>query len=258
MTSSFRRYWLLTAAAVLLFASASFAQQTTSMTLTGTGNNTVEWGTGIGVYVDPYTATVGGVPNTTVICDDWSNNSYVGESWTANVTNLTSLTSGSPMFGNNPTLYNEVAWLASNLLANYSSNPNAAQTAAQIADSFAIWQLTYGANGTPEDTQNPPTNADFPSLNQTAVNTQIGLAQTAVQHGYVGSDWEILTPNTSDPITCSGSGCPSPNNAATLGVPQEFLVFTPEASTIMMFVAGMLGLLAMAFFFRRNALQPAS
>jgi len=259
MMSSFHKSWFLTIAAVLVFASATFAQ-TTSMTLTGTGNNTVEWGTGFGVYVDPYTATVGGVPNTPVICDDWSNNSFVGESWTANVTNLTAVSSGSPMFGNNAagqTLYNEVAWLATNLLANYSSSPSAAQTAAQIADSFAIWQLTYGANGTPVD-PTAPTTTYFPSLDQAAVTAAETNAANAVAGGWVGSGWQILTPNTSDPVTCSGSGCPSPNNAATLGVPQEFLVYTPEASTMVMFGAGLLGLLAMAFFFRRNAFQPAN
>jgi len=259
MTSSFRRFWLLTAAVVLVSASAAFGQQTVSMNLTGTGNNTIEWGSSFGVFVDPYTATVGGVPNTTVICDDWSNNSFVGESWTANVTNLTSVVgSSSPMFGNNAaaqTLYNEVAWLATDLLNNYSPTPSAAQQTTQINDSFAIWQLTYGANGT---TQELPSPVSFGSINQTAVNTAKTNAANAVAGGWVGTDWEILTPNTSDPITCTGSGCPSPNNATTLGVPQEFLVFTPEASTIVMFAAGVLGLLAMAFFFRRNAFQPVS
>jgi len=239
-------------AAVLVSASASFAQQT-SVVLTGTGNNTVEWGSSAGVYVDPYTATVGGVANTTVICDDWSNNSYVGESWTANETNLTAVTSGSPMFGNNSsaqTLYNELAWLGSNLLANYSASPTASQTAAQIADSFAIWQLTYGANGTYKDPM-APTTTNFP-INQTAVTNQINAAVTAVNGGYTGAGWEILTPNTSDAITCTGSGCPS----GALGVPQEFLVYTPQSSTIVMLGADLLGVLALAFFFRRRTLQP--
>src|SRR5579872_4333982 len=127
MSRSFRNLLCLTALVVLFLASASFAE-TTSVTLTGTGNNTVVWGSGFGVYVDPYTATVGGVANTPVICDDWSDNSYVGESWTANVTQASSVGTGSPMFGSNQTLYDEVAWLATDMLANYSLTPNAAQT----------------------------------------------------------------------------------------------------------------------------------
>jgi len=246
MNSRLRRYGYVMIVAVLVSASAAFAQQT-SVVLTGTGNNTVEWGSSVGVYVDPYTATVGGVPNTTVICDDWSNNSYVGESWTANVTNLTAVSSGSPMFGNNASaqnLYNELAWLGSNLLANYSSSPTAAQQAAQITDSFAIWQLTYGANGTYEDPL-APTTANFP-LNQTAITNQINAAIAAVSGGYTGTGWEILTP-------VAGTITPT-----TDGIPQEFLVYTPESSTIVLLGADILGLLALAFVFRKRLLLPVS
>lgn len=232
MNWKFRKYGYFAIAAVLAFASASFAQ-TTSMTLNGVGNGTVVGN----VYVDPYTATIAGIGSKIpVICDDFSDNSYVGTTWTVNVTNLSAVSSGSPLFGQNQTLYDELAWLASDMLANYSPSPTSAQLAAQIADSFAIWQLTYGANST--TTESPgPFNPPFP-INQSAIDTQISSAIASVG-SFDTSGWEILTPL----------------GAPYKGEPQEFLVHTPEASTILMLRADLLGVLALAFFFRRRTPQ---
>jgi len=255
MNSLFRKYWYLTVVSILFFASASFAQ-TTSMDLTGVGNGAVVWDSSSGVYVDPYTATVGGVANTPVICDDWSNNSYLGESWTASVTTVSSLgTSSTPMFGtlsqgNNPTpgavaltqaqLYDEVAWLASQLLAN-PTNYNT-----QVATSFALWELTYNATGSLQEAPSPTAflAGSAESGLQSTVNTLLADAQNAVlNQNYNGSDWEILTPvpNTSIP--------------AGDGTPQEFLVYTPESSAVILFGADMLGLLGLAIVFRRRLVR---
>jgi len=268
MNNLFRKDRCLMLSIVLLFASASFAQ-TTSMSLTGVGDSDVVWGPTFGVFVDPYTATVGGVANTSVICDDWSNNSYVGESWTANVTTVSSLgTSSTPMFGtlsqaNNPTLggvaltqaqlYDEVAWLGTQLLANPTNYAN------QVAVSFALWELTYNATGSGVEAPAPSAflAGSAESGLQSTITTLLANAQNAVlnQH-YNGAGWEILTPNTSYSISCSGSGCPSPNNAATLGTPQEFLVYTPESSAVILFGTDMFGLLGLIFLFRRRLLRP--
>jgi len=264
--SSFKKYGYLTIAAAMVCASASFAQQT-SMTLTGVGDGAVVSTSSEGVYVDPYTATVGGVASTSVICDDWSDNSYVGESWTANVTTLSSLTSGTtsnpPMFGATSTLsqyqlYNALAYIGSQLLANPTNYTN------QVTASFALWELTYNAAGSGLESPSPTTflgesnaaNLQNPS-EQAAVTTLINQAIAAVKGGYVGYGWEILTP-ISGTVTCSGGGCPNPNNAATLQTPQEFLVYTPESSSVLMFGAEMIGLLAMAFVFRKRLMVPVN
>jgi len=238
MNSLLRKYWYLTVVAVLFFASASLAQ-TTSVTLTGVGD-----GATLGdVYVDPYTATVGGVANTSVICDDWSNNSYVNESWTANVTNVAAVgSSGSPMFGNNSSLYNEVAWLGSQLLANPKN------TTMQTEISFAIWDLTYGANNTYMDPTNPLTYLSANGTSSEYAQTLLLISEAEGEGTYNSSGWEILTPNSGDP-TCSGSPCPS-------SPPQEFLVYTPESSAVILFGADMLGLLGLAIVFRRRLLRP--
>jgi hypothetical protein len=246
MTNSlFRKQRFLLIAALFVCASAAFAQ-TTSMNLTGTGDNATVYDGGSGVYVDPYTATVGGVSNVSVICDDWSNNSYVGESWTANVTTLNSLNMGTnastPLFGNNPTLYNEVAWLGTQLLANPTNYAN------QVAVSFALWELTYAYNN-PQESPDPTSflAGSAEAGSQNTVNTLLSQATTAVAGGYNGNGWEILTPIAG-----------TVSNPSDEGIPQEFLVYAPESSSMILFGADTLGLLALAFVFRRRLLVPVS
>jgi len=255
MTNSlFRKQGFLLIAALFVCASASFAQ-TTSMYLSGTGDNATVWNGGSGVYVDPYTATVGGVSGVSVICDDWSNNSYVGESWTANVTTLASLNAGTntnaPMFGTSPsnvTLYNEIAWLGTQLLANPTNYAN------QVAASFALWELTYAYNN-PQESPDPTSflagsnAASYQACAApcTSVNSLLANAAAAVSGGYTGSGWEILTPIAG-----------TVQNPSDQGLPQEFLVYTPESSSLILFGADTLGLLALAFVFRRRLLVPVS
>jgi len=263
MNNLFRKYSFLTVVALLLFASASFAQQT-QIELTGIGDNATVGG----VYVDPYLANVGGATNTQVICDDWSNNTYLNEQWTANITTMTStgLPSGAtPMFGNNSALYNEAAWLAAQLIANPTN------TTMQDEISFALWELTYGQGGTSEE--NPGPQAYMASALGTSNSIYIGAqnllceAQGGVCNGvnwagvassYDAAGWEILTPVV-------GSSLPSGD-----GTPQEFLVdanpsqngtvgtATPESSSVVLLSADMFGLLGLAFVFRRRLLRPTT
>lgn len=250
MNSLIRKYCFLTAVAVLACASATFAQSTT-VTFTGEVN-TSNFG---GVYVDPYTANVGG-QSVVVLCDDFADEITPNESWTASIGSIGpgGLT-GSPLFGYNnlpsgetqTQLYQQVAYLATQLLQNVG---NATE---QAGLSYAIWQLTYetGASPTASSLGSPA------SIIANAVTTAGGLSNCPVCQVYynalqglstanLGSaySFEILTP-TSWP---SGDGRP-----------QEFLtVSTPEASTIVMLGADLLGVLALAFFFRRRTLQPIS
>ncbi|MFZ0964212.1 MAG: hypothetical protein WB579_19500 [Bryobacteraceae bacterium] len=224
MNSLFRKYGFLTVVAVLFFASASFAQ-TTTMTITGVGD-----GANLaGVYVDPYTATVGGATNVSVICDDWSDNVTIGESWTANVINLPTVGNsslGTPLYGNNQGLYNELAWLGTQLLAN-STNP-----ATQDVISFAIWELTYS--------DYPYSPEAYPALStseQALVTNELALANA--ETNFNGSGWAILTPASGGP-----------------GEAQEFLVYTPESSAVVVLCADMLGLLGLVILFRRRLLRP--
>jgi len=232
MVSLFRKCLYLTVVALLFAASASLAQ-TTQVTVTGTGDNVL-----VGeVYVDPYTATVGGRTNTSIICDDWSDNTYVGESWTANVNTVSSVDSGknstTPLFGNNPALYNEAAWLSSKLLGN--TNPTQ-----QAEISFALWQLTYSGSfsSSPEAYLQSVLGANY-STNAEYLGFLSWLSAAEGEGGFNAQGWEILTPQN-----------------GTSGPPQEFLVYVPESSTLILFGADLLGLLALVIVFRRRLPRP--
>jgi len=250
-----RKYWYLTVAAVLLLASASFAQST-QVTLTAVGNYVVAGD----VYVDPYNLTVGtgsSAVSTFGICDDFSNNSYIGESWTANAYTVAPL-SGTPMFGANQQLYNQVADLATQLMSVYNNPATQPDETLQTELSFAIWDLTYGVNGTYKETPPPLSSTYLTQAEITAAKGDEAQSLLDVEGGYTGSGWYILTPNGTGTGGCGASNC---------GVPQEFLVNTlpagldtitnsPESSATVLFGADMLGLLGLVLVFRRRLLRP--
>lgn len=214
------------ALAVSLFGTVASAD--TTMTLTGVGDQATVGN----VYVDPYTATIGTTTNVLVICDDWSNNTYQGEQWKATVMSASTVSNpalGMPMFGNNQTLYNEIAYLASNIWANPTDKTT------QIEYSFAIWELTYGANGTYKDPTDPAAYlSQYGSTYVSAVNNI--LSTIGSEANYNSAGWIVLNPEV-------GTSNPSSD-----GTPQEFLTYvnTPEPSTILMLAFGLGGLLLLS------------
>ena len=85
-----------------------------------------------GIYISPYTANINGV-STTIICDDFLDDTVAGGSWQATVNNFGSL--GNALFAGNPQGYGQAAWLTLQLLA---QNPGSAQ---QAYYSYAIWAV---------------------------------------------------------------------------------------------------------------------
>jgi hypothetical protein len=221
---------------------------TTSMTLTGVGD-----GASFGdVYVDPYTATVGSTANVSVICDDWSNNSYLNESWTAYVINASTVSNsalGTPMFGNSQSLYNELAWLGAQLLANPTD------TNAQTEISFAMWDLSYGINGNNESPSplaymqeilgsGYATNSLYEGT-ENYINEALGLDGYAGESAYNSAGWQILTPE-------------SGTQNQGYGTPQEFMTYSPtgapEPSQLGTLAADLLLLAVAVVVFRRSGL----
>jgi len=229
---------LVIAAAVVFFAPNAFADGTTTMVLTGAGTNIYDGA----VFVGPYYATVGGNANTPVICDDYTDDSYVPESWTAYATNetLAGTTSNPLKWGSQQDLYNEMSWLATQLLVNAKNAP--------VADAiqFAIWDLGVesvgGSIGLPL-----PGGASCSGLLSANENETMCWLQTA-QNNYASAANPNVTIYSFD--TCSTTPSNNQCGGATYGPPQEFLVVnTPEPSTLLLFVLGLGGL----FLFERRS-----
>jgi PEP-CTERM motif len=204
MTKACKYLFVFAVLALLVATPRAFADGT-SMYLSGAGDNAP-----YGVYVGPYYATVNGVANTPVICDDYSHDSYIGESWTANLS--TSSNMSDVRF--NPANYDELAYLA-NILFGLNGSNNAEADALQ----YAIWYLddptdvaaAIGGYGFFSDS----TDVDGVAYwrNQAALNaTPADL-----------SDILIYTPTSG-------------------GNPQEFLVQTPEPGVILLLAIGLAGL----------------
>jgi len=193
------------------------------MDLTSAGSNVLG-----GVYVGPYTATINGV-SMQVVCDDFADESYIGETWTATVNSLGTLTGtkwGSQ--GQATQGYDEMAWLFTQMMSTTNT-----QTIADIQ--YAIWAVFY------------PSALNALSGSNLA-NAEWWLSQAGQQTFYAGefSNIVLYTPNTSDPISCNGQSCADTP-------PQEFMAYvsTAEPSTVVMLG---LGMLCLGLLFRRRAM----
>jgi hypothetical protein len=150
-----------------------------------------------GVYgIPPYGGTLNG-KSEAFYCVDFSSVIQAGDSWNVYTTNLTGSNFSSTRL-NNPTSYLEIAWLVTQVM----STTNQRQ---QAEDQYAIWSFTGGPN--PYGTN----------------SSLVAAALAAVQGGFTGQGFEILTPTGS------------------LG--QEFLIFVPEPGELVLIVVGLLLLL---------------
>jgi hypothetical protein len=210
MIDSIQKWWGVATLALLCFAPCAFANS--SLTMTGAGNNVMG-----GVYVGPYYATVNGVANTAVICDDFADDSYIGHSWNYTANNFSTL--GSALWGSQTNNYDGAAWLTLQMLSLNSNASNATQVGYL---SYAIWSLfDKGAlNG----------------LNSTqlgGVNAWLGKIPLNLNPGEF-ANFLILTPQG-----CTAGSCPG----------QEFFMLVPEGGSAAMYLllAGLACLGAMLF-----------
>jgi hypothetical protein len=141
----------LSGAALVLFVPSVFAQNTTLSFNGGYQGSNWTYGTET-VATGPYDGTINGVAvgpgqagGAGMICDDFQDNIYTGETWTANALNAATLNSsnvGQTLFGGTIGLvgYQEVAYLVYQMLTTSPSTPGYAAT--EAAYSEAIWALT--------------------------------------------------------------------------------------------------------------------
>jgi hypothetical protein len=254
--------WCIVGAALCfvpsVFADCSYTSTTPTvagtacMSLTGAGSNIMG-----NVYVGPYTAYINGSGTpTSVICDDFKDDSYLPEYWTADIfsgsavtptsnTRMEQVVNGQFAAQGIPAItgaalteaYNEVGYLATQLL----SAPDAT-TAAEIH--YALWNvfdpnaLSYLSSFYSADP------------NHTFYNAALGQYNAALAYkdkpDFI-SQFNIYSPDTNYSITCSPAGA-----SCYTKPPQEFLVKTPEPPFLALLGVDLSGVGALFLLFRRR------
>ncbi|MGA2428521.1 MAG: PEP-CTERM sorting domain-containing protein [Candidatus Acidiferrum sp.] len=207
-----RTMWIL--GLLLVLTPLAHADGTTTMLFTGVNgaNNGV-------YYVSPYTGIMNyGTSNAQTVglfCDDINNDVYIGEVWTANVTNMASgnlsntrygsTTDGNPNYTNAANalqLYEEAAWLVSQF---------GSHTSDYVSLQYALWDLmSPGAEPT--------------SYSESGVSVSQWLSLAAKDYGQINpANFEIIT---------------NVGPLAYRGQVQEFIVETPEPATVVLLLIG--------------------
>ncbi len=207
---------------------AALGYTTASMTLTGPGTN----GALGNVYVGPYQGTINGV-STQIICDDFYDDSFLNESWTATVSSFSDL-SHTKYGATNLTQYDQAAWLTLQLLNTSTTCPAAANCAGDIQ--FAIWQVF----------DNGGSNQPFSLLSGNNLSNARYWLQQAQSQSYTTGQFSNFSSYT--PIwtpSCGGSPCPA-------SPPQEFFaVSTPEPPEVPLLAVDLSGVCALLLLLRR-------
>jgi hypothetical protein len=165
-----------------------------------------------GYGIPPYGGTLNG-QSEQFFCVDFSTPIWGGESWQVTITSLTGSNFSLTKLQNQSS-YLEMAWLITQMMSSTSQLQKA-------MDQYAIWSLTGGPN--PYGTN----------------STLVAAALAAVQGGFSGQGWEILTPTGS--------------------AGQEFLIFVgvPEPAELLMLLIG-LAVVAFATRTKRGKLIQAA
>jgi len=208
MDKILRKFLFVAAATLLALAPSALADSTVYV------NGTYAFANN-GYGIPPYGGTLNGNP-AEFYCVDFSHDISGGDTWQAVTTpvilggNYGSTYLGNPgsatYAGSNSNAGNDYlvfAWLLTQMTQDSNQGD-------QAAYQWAIWSLTGG--------NDPITSGPWDASNL------IGDADLAIGEGYNGAGWEILTPDVGQ-------------------YGQEFMVQTPEPSTVLLLALGLGGLL---------------
>jgi hypothetical protein len=203
------------------------------VSLANGGNDVVD-----NIEVGPYYASINGGVSTAVICDDFGDESYFPETWTADVYNSPNsattdaqkwsiLNAKQPQAFTMAQDYNMVGWLASQMMLNLGD----AKLVGQI--DFALWAVF------------DPT--AMPFMEQTRGTSWLTAAAKYKDDPSFISGFDIYSPDTHFAISSPGSA---------MNPPQELLVVhTPEPPGLTMLGLDLSGLAALIFLFHRRKRQ---
>lgn len=245
----------------MLVALSANALADSSLTLTNANPSGANMG---GVYTSPYVGTISGVgSDINIICDDFTDEVYLGETWNVISTNFAQMsTTGTAnqnvLWDTGATAltqaqgYLTVAILTSELLS-----INSASTQAQDL-SFAIWDV-FNPNSSAGLSDSTNINNLLLAAKSTAA-TDLSTAGQSIQSALNTlniSNMTIYTPDpkgTVDGASPAVTGCP----VSTCGQPQEFVtVSMPEPSSWGLLAVDLVAVLGIVLFFRRrSALNP--
>jgi hypothetical protein len=233
-------FWWMALAALFL-APGAIAQ--TSVTLTGVQGTSYD-----GIYVSPYYATVNGVTNTPVVCDDFGDESTLGSQWNATVTPLSGVSSSNTAWGKDLadlSLYYPVVYLTQQVLQQAPGSPN------QIIDTYLLWAVfdpsgvegylaKYAVNTGPLTTA-ALCNDIFGTVGCTSSvalpGSMLYNAENATYTASEFSNFEVISPN----IGTSSTVCTAESTGMTACAAQEFIARVPEggAAFAYLFLAGL-------------------
>jgi hypothetical protein len=257
------------ALALVLLATSPVAAQTQvafELNSPGSGANLA------GVYTSPYTGTINGGSTVPVICDDFADESYVPETWTAYETSLSSMISGAAntsvlkwqpstleeLYGT-PGLSQVQAYEVAAVLSIDILFGSATGSTAQEDYSYALWGLFdpcgNGTNGTSPTSclsGTPATSGDLGAFGQletyspsnlSAAETDLSTAIAAVTSGSANLsnyDVTIYSYDTGATGNCGGTCTP----------PQEFITVSmaepPAPALLGVDLLGLAGLILLA------------
>jgi hypothetical protein len=232
MQKAVYKLWCLSIG-VLLFAGHSAFAESVTITLTSAGG--VAMG---GVYVNPYTARVDGV-STTVICDDFADDTYVNETWQATTTSYADL---------GTTLNTNVMWdsfsTAAEQLQAYNAAASLTLQLLSETNSVTKGEISYAIWGIFDPGAITWLNG-YSSTYATAAQGYINSAMAQTYTPGQFSNFVIYTP-VAGSATCSGGPCPNPR-------PQEMLAIAmPEPSLAALLVVDLAALFGLVVLLRRR------